>query len=564
MAQNWVLAGLIVMTALVMAVIPQLLARIRLRHNRAQAEAEAAARQTVFLFEGDRLIDATPAALDLLGGLPPAASDWSRLVAYLAPRFPQALADLGGAGQGAQVFVGADAGGAARLRLNLDRRDDRLRVTLTAVGAQPAADLARLAQDDDTDRLRTMIEAAPILSWRETGQGQVIWANAAYRALVLGPDDAHPWPLPTLFAPFDAQAMPRQQALGDTAAKGRWFDLHDGPDTGDRLRFAIPADAAVRAEGQLREFVQTLSKTFADLPIGLAVFDRQRRLQVFNPALTDLTTLGAAFLSARPSFEDFLDRLREARMMPEPKDYRGWRQRLVTLEAAAAAGYHCETWSLPGGQTYRVTGRPHPGGAIAFLIEDISTAMRLTRQFRAEIDLGREILDHLDLPLCVISREGGVVTANAAARALVPALAGDHAQWAVLADCAQPDARDALGAAIGAHANWHGVLTFPGHRQVTAQAGPIAGGMLLVQLTPLPAATPPMGAAARQARAMAAVARRRVQAPSPAPEALAQPDIAKPDAALADTALASAGFAEAAPGFPFRSPAMVMRPQTTA
>ena len=104
------------------------------------------------------------------------------------------------------------------------------------------------------------------------------------------------------------------------------------------LNFALPADAEVRAEHSLRQFIQTLTKTFADLPIGLAIFDRERQLALFNPALVDLTSLGAEFLSARPTLFSFLDRLREARMIPEPKNYNTWRQQMAELEQAAASG----------------------------------------------------------------------------------------------------------------------------------------------------------------------------------------------------------------------------------
>jgi hypothetical protein len=41
----------------------------------------------------------------------------------------------------------------------------------------------------------------------------------------------------------------------------------------------------------------------------------------------------------------------------------------------------------------RVTGRPHPNGAIAFLFEDISQEVSLTRRFRTDLDLDRGILD---------------------------------------------------------------------------------------------------------------------------------------------------------------------------
>lgn len=509
MAQNWVLAGLIMTTALAAVLIVQLVQRI-LRRRQRNAEAEAAiARQTVFLFEGERLLDATPAARDLLSLLPE-AEDWPRLLAYLGPRFPQAMSDLTApvVAVGAHSFIGTEASGCGRLRLEVERMEGRLRLALTPVEAAEGRGLQDAALAHEVSQLRAVAETAPMLAWREDAAGQVLWANAAYRQRACrdAGDGAHPWPLPALFAP--GPGLARAQAQGAAGEAEGWFDLFDAPAGDHLLRFAVPADAAVRAEGQLREFVQTLSRTFADLPIGLAVFDRQRRLQVFNPALTDLTTLGVSFLSARPSFEDVLDRLREARMIPEPKDYRSWRQHMVALEAAASAGYHAETWSLPGGQTYRVTGRPHPGGAIGFVIEDITTGVALTRKFRAEIDLGREVLDRLDQPLCVLSRDGALMMTNAACRALAGEVAGEDARWhQLLADPGDAGAAQ-LQTAMAGHAGWAGRLTLANGAVADAVVTPMSGGLSLLRFVAPVAPTPALGSAARAARDLAAASRR--------------------------------------------------------
>ena len=180
-----------------------------------------------------------------------------------------------------------------------------------------------------------------------------------------------------------------------------------------RLIFALPADAAVQAETALRDFMQTLTKTFAHLHVGLAIFDQQRQLQLFNPALLDLTGLPVDFLSMRPSLLSVLDAMRDRNMIPEPKDYRGWRRQLVELEKAAASGLYEETWSLPGGQTYRVIGRPHPNGAIALMFEDISGEMLRTRRYRADLELGQSVIDQMDEAIAVFSEGGQLVMSNA-------------------------------------------------------------------------------------------------------------------------------------------------------
>ena len=95
-----------------------------------------------------------------------------------------------------------------------------------------------------------------------------------------------------------------------------------------QIFYAVYADPIVRAKLGQRKFAQTLSQTFAQLSIGLAIFDRRRQLATLNPALLDMTNLPFEFLSRRPSIDAMLDRLREFQMLPKPKDYASWRENL--------------------------------------------------------------------------------------------------------------------------------------------------------------------------------------------------------------------------------------------
>ena len=272
------------------------------------------------------------------------------------------------------------------------------------------------------DELRTVTDTLPIIAWLEGADGQIVWANAGYfdhleqrepEATVTG------WPPRQLFGedlrPHPEPGQVRRCSLVvSERTEPLWFEVRAenlGPKT---LLTAIPADRLVAAEDALREFVQTLSKTFADLPIGLAIFDRRRELVLFNPALVSLSTLDAQFLSGRPTLFTFLDQLREKRQMPEPKNYKAWRESIAKLEADAEEGTYHDLWTLPMGQTYRVIGRPHPGGAIAFMFEDISSEVSLTRQFRADLDLYQAAIDQNAAAIAVFSASGQLVMSNTA------------------------------------------------------------------------------------------------------------------------------------------------------
>lgn len=266
--------------------------------------------------------------------------------------------------------------------------------------------------------MQSAMEHAPYPVWFLGHQNEVLWHNTAYSTLAkraLGKEHNVKEPL---FEDLDEPDVPgRKNRISLNVAgsdKKLWYDLTTVPQDHGCLCYAVDINTVIDAEIAQRNFVQTLAKTFAHLSIGLAIFDRDRQLALFNPALVDLTTLPADFLSGRPSVSTFFDRLRNHNMMPEPKNYGGWRQQMNNLVKAAADGRYQETWSLPSGSVYSISGRPHPDGAVAFLFEDITAEITLTRQFRSELGLGQSILDKLENAIAVFSTDGSLALSNAA------------------------------------------------------------------------------------------------------------------------------------------------------
>lgn len=406
-----------------------LLSAIRLRRNGGRAGLADGGDAVVFLFDGEMLMDASPAARALLAHSPLATGGaWVRLLAWIAPRFPGAAERIGTlAATGRVVLPQAGAEGAS-LFLAADLRGGLTRIEISgAAGAvvRPTDPVTDRAASDELELLRAVATAAPTPIWQTDASGEVAWANAAYLALVaagFAPGQDFVWPLPRLFGPDATPDGQRQQLPGAEGGPGRWFDVQSVPAGAaapqGRLHFALPADKAVQAETALKAFMQTLARTFAHLPTGLAIFDQDRRLALYNPALVDLTGLPPDFLSARPTLTAVLDVMRERSMLPEPRDYRLWRRRIAELETAAAQGHYEETWSLPGGQTYRVTGRPHPNGALALMLDDISTEIGQTRRYRADLELGQAVIDAMDEAIAVFSASGMLVLSNAAYAAL--------------------------------------------------------------------------------------------------------------------------------------------------
>jgi PAS domain-containing protein len=454
---------------------------------------------TVFLFDGDTLIDATPAARQILATSRGRGSHWLRLIGYLSLYFPDVEAQVqrledegqilleGRSSQGKTLLLAADlSGGLIRISLTDPTQDGRPMLTDA---------LAHRALTQEVEHLREALAQAPLPIWRETEGGEVVWANSAYMLKAIGTIPAGKelgWPLPRLFERVASQSTARGQraAVKIPDEDIAWYDLIGTASGTERLVFALPADAAVNAEGALRDFMQTLTKTFAQLPTGLAIFDRQRQLQLFNPALMDLTGLPAEFLSMRPSLLSVLDALRDRKMIPEPKDYRSWRRQLVEMEKAAASGLYEETWNLPDGQTFKVVGRPHPNGALALMIEDITYEVSRSRRYRSDLELGQAVIDEMDEAVAVFSSSGQLVMSNLAyavmwahdpeISVITTTIRTVAAHWRALsAPSALWSEAEEFISTVGNRMPWRSEARLLDGRLVSCRFSPLAGGATL-------------------------------------------------------------------------------------
>ncbi len=375
---------------------------------------------TVLLFDGERLVDATPSGYRFLSGSSHVDAPWTGLLERLSPRFDNLAGRLAQLAMSGSVVLTASGG--QSLALRAEARGGLTKITLV----DPERDVAAMggdiltveALDHELRDLRDATNAAPFPIWRALPNGDIVWANTAYMGMVCQAthDNVTPtWPLPALFDPALitpeggkwARRCPGPAGLG-------MYDVVTRNLNGSMLYYAMPAHDAMAAEGALLEFKQTLTSIFAELSTGLAVFDAQRNLQTFNPSFADLVRLPIDFLLARPTLFNLLDALRDRKMIPEPKDYRSWRHQMVNLEASAARGDYDEAWHLPNGKTFRVIGRPYPNGALALMVHDITDQITRDRLFRTEFEVLRGVVSVVDDGVVVFSASGQIVLKNAA------------------------------------------------------------------------------------------------------------------------------------------------------
>lgn len=307
--------------------------------------------QATFLIEGDALIDCSPEGAAFLEQRRKLSADRSAVIAALEPIFP----DLG-------LALESDIAKTLTLKtqmstivwLEISKVGDRIHIAICgnkfAIEGRLGA-LQNVADTAELNRLREITGSAPLLIWHTDTSGRLTWANDAYLATCDACADLSTnipkLPSKPLFPELD-QYIKMGRTTSRCSLKLRdddvlhWYEVTVLRNEKGIFYYASDADSIVRAELGQRTFVQTLSQTFAQLSIGLAIFDRRRQLATFNPALLDMTTLPFEFLSSRPSVDMMLDRLRELRMLPEPKNYVSWREQFTAMEQAARNGTYSE------------------------------------------------------------------------------------------------------------------------------------------------------------------------------------------------------------------------------
>ena len=353
---------------------------------------------------------------------------WRDLRAALASLVPEAGAAMDALRDAGTPFLVDGPLGADRLHVLGVRDGAELRVTVSSCeidGAALRVDAAALAAlEAEASLLGGAMAAAPVLAWALDLEGRVVWANDRYTAeaaRTLGAEAAARWPLPVLFPEGEAGIAPMaRRVLRDPGGEERSFEITAGPRGGGlRHLYAQPLARIVEVETSLRRFIDTLTRSFAHLPTGLAIFDAERRLVMFNPPILDLTGLDGAWLAAKPILTEVLDAMRERKRLPEPRDWRAWRGALLAAGTEAAQDPWQETWSLPGGQTLRMTVRPQRDGAVALLLEDATAEMAEARRRRSDEEVLCALLDASRAAVAAFGPDGEALHLNGAMRALM-------------------------------------------------------------------------------------------------------------------------------------------------
>jgi len=169
------------------------------------------------------------------------------------------------------------------------------------------------------------------------------------------------------------------------------------------------------AEARLQQHADAHADTLDKLQTAVAIFGKDQKLSFYNKAFVKLWGLPESFLDKHPSDGEVLDRLRDARKLPEQRDYPAWKRARLALYGDAPREKSAEeVWHIPGGQTIRVVTQPHPFGGLTFLYEDVTARITLQSDYNTLIKVQSATLDTLSEGVAVFGPDGKLKLYNSA------------------------------------------------------------------------------------------------------------------------------------------------------
>jgi len=268
----------------------------------------------------------------------------------------------------------------------------------------------------------SLLDSLPMPVWLRDAKGALTWVNTAYVHAINA--QSRDETIEKKMELFETRQRSDLLRLGQSKKPDR-LKLQTIVNGGVQIYEAIAAplergsggaafDVAplAIAKDELERQMAAHSRTLDKVSTGVAVFGGDRKLVYSNDAFARIWSLDHAWLTEKPSASEFLDQLRQRRLLPEQPDYRRWRDGKVlawdrnrTLD---------ELWHRPDGRTVHVVTDWRDDGGVTFLFDDVTEKLSLERQFHSLIEGQRETLDHLSEGIAVFSADGRLQLFNPA------------------------------------------------------------------------------------------------------------------------------------------------------
>jgi len=291
--------------------------------------------------------------------------------------------------------------------------------------SERAGSLAHL--ETENKRLRGLIDAIPMPVWNRDADLRIVDCNTAYvRAVEATSRDAVIVEGREI-AEGELTGAARnlaKRALADKAPQSeshhivvggsrRLMDISEQPIDGGRATagYALDKTALESRSLELARVMAAHEQVLEHLATAISVWGVDQKLRFFNGAFVKLWSLDEDWLRKSPDLGEFLDDLRERRMLPETGDFRAFKQERLGW-FTSLLGPQEELLHLPNDTSIWTVVSPHPLGGLLLTAEDVTDRLQLERNYNTLIDVQRASLDNLYEGVAVFGEDGTLRLSN--------------------------------------------------------------------------------------------------------------------------------------------------------
>ena len=281
------------------------------------------------------------------------------------------------------------------------------------------------------EALAGLVEAAPFPMWHRTADMRLSLVNAAYVRAVDGANAADVIAQGTELVEAVGGLGPQssaEQALAEDRVVERMVPATiDGERRTMRVvdvplgeagvaGFAMDQNELEQARVEHRRLEAAQRDLLDRLSAGVARFGPDRTLRFWNQPFMSLFGLDQEHLADQPVFERVLDRMREARRLPEHRDFPAWRAE--RRDWFLSPDPREENWLLADGTHLRVYGQPLPDGGLLLIFEDRTEQVQLSSARDTLLRVRTATFDNLFESIGVFSSDGRLSLWNSRFRSI--------------------------------------------------------------------------------------------------------------------------------------------------
>jgi len=318
----------------------------------------------------------------------------------------------------------SDRGASFQMRVH-DSHGRRLVARGRAVGGMAAVWLEeQVAAADQGADFRAILDALPVPVWLRDKALSLSWGNHAFLRGA-GAKDLETARREQAALDRSERELAASARAENTMQQSRRFSVVGGHrralafteiPLGDAgvIGTATDVTEVAAAEARLQQHVDAHADTLDKLQTAVAIFGKDQKLSFYNRAFVKLWGLPENLLDKHPGDGEVLDRLRDARKLPEQRDYPAWKRTRLALYGQGTRSAEEEVWHIPGGQTIRVVTQPHPFGGLTYLYEDVTARINLQSDYNTLVKVQSATLNTLSEGVAAFGPDGKLKLHNTA------------------------------------------------------------------------------------------------------------------------------------------------------